>query len=33
MTNLKPETLLLHGGQQADPATGSRGVPVYRTTS
>ncbi|TWT06844.1 O-acetylhomoserine aminocarboxypropyltransferase/cysteine synthase [Planococcus sp. CPCC 101016] len=33
MTNLKPETLLLHGGQQADPTTGSRGVPVYRTTS
>lgn len=33
MTNLKPETLLLHGGQQVDPTTGSRGVPVYKTTS
>ncbi|ANU09933.1 O-acetylhomoserine (thiol)-lyase [Planococcus antarcticus DSM 14505] len=33
MTNLKPETLLLHGGQQPDPATGSRGVPIYKTTS
>lgn len=28
-----PETLLLHGGQQVDPTTGSRAVPVYRTTS
>jgi O-acetylhomoserine (thiol)-lyase len=27
------ETLLLHGGQQPDPATGSRAVPVYQTTS
>lgn len=33
MTNLKPETLLLHGGQQVDPTTGSRGVPIYKTTS
>ncbi len=33
MTNFKPETLLLHGGQQPDPVTGSRGVPVYKTTS
>ncbi|ALS77671.1 O-acetylhomoserine aminocarboxypropyltransferase/cysteine synthase [Planococcus sp. ANT_H30] len=33
MTNFKPETLLLHGGQQPDPTTGSRGVPVYKTTS
>ncbi|MGH2316799.1 O-acetylhomoserine aminocarboxypropyltransferase/cysteine synthase family protein [Planococcus sp. SE5232] len=33
MTNMKPETLLLHGGQQPDPTTGSRGVPVYKTTS
>lgn len=33
MTNLKPETLLLHGGQQPDPTTGSRGVPIYKTTS
>lgn len=28
-----PETLLLHGGQVADPATGSRAVPIYQTTS
>ncbi|MFD1851952.1 PLP-dependent aspartate aminotransferase family protein [Oceanobacillus bengalensis] len=28
-----PETLLLHGGQQPDPATGSRAVPIYQTTS
>ncbi|MTD30951.1 O-acetylhomoserine aminocarboxypropyltransferase/cysteine synthase family protein [Planomicrobium sp. YIM 101495] len=33
MTNFKPETLLLHGGQEVDPVTGSRGVPVYKTTS
>lgn len=33
MTNLQPETLLLHGGQQPDPVTGSRAVPLYRTTS
>lgn len=32
MTDFKPETLLLHGGQQPDE-TGSRGVPVYKTTS
>ncbi|HSI66114.1 MAG TPA: PLP-dependent transferase, partial [Planococcus sp. (in: firmicutes)] len=32
MTNYKPETLLLHGGHTLDE-TGSRGVPVYRTTS
>ena len=32
MTNFKPETLLLHGGQDVDP-TGSRTVPIYRTTS
>ncbi|KYC64910.1 O-acetylhomoserine aminocarboxypropyltransferase/cysteine synthase family protein [Heyndrickxia coagulans] len=31
--SLQPETLLLHGGQEPDPATGSRAVPVYRTTS
>lgn len=30
---LKPETLALHGGQEADPATGSRAVPIYQTTS
>ncbi|WP_249869386.1 O-acetylhomoserine aminocarboxypropyltransferase/cysteine synthase family protein [Oceanobacillus saliphilus] len=28
-----PETLLLHGGQQPDPSTGSRAVPIYQTTS
>jgi O-acetylhomoserine (thiol)-lyase len=30
---LKPETLLLHGGQDPDPTTGSRAVPIYQTTS
>ncbi|UCG09634.1 MAG: O-acetylhomoserine aminocarboxypropyltransferase/cysteine synthase [Desulfobacterales bacterium] len=29
----KFETLCLHAGQQPDPATTSRGVPVYRTSS
>ncbi len=33
MTNFKPETLLLHGGQEPDPVTGSRAVPIHRTTS
>jgi len=27
------ETLQLHGGQKPDPATGSRTVPIYQTTS
>ncbi len=27
------ETILLHGGQEPDPATGSRAVPIYQTTS
>ena len=27
------ETLSLHGGQHADPATGARAVPIYQTTS
>ncbi|XXM70831.1 O-acetylhomoserine aminocarboxypropyltransferase/cysteine synthase family protein [Lysinibacillus sphaericus] len=27
------ETVLLHGGQAPDPATGSRAVPIYQTTS
>lgn len=31
--NLQRETLVLHGGQEADPATGSRAVPIYQTTS
>ncbi len=30
---MKLETLCLHGGAQPDPTTGSRGVPVYRTSS
>jgi len=30
---LRTETLALHGGQEADPATGSRAVPIYQTTS
>jgi O-acetylhomoserine (thiol)-lyase len=30
---LKIETLVLHGGQEADPTTGSRAVPIYQTTS
>lgn len=35
MTNksLKFETLQLHAGQQADPTTGSRAVPIYQTSS
>ncbi|MRG85626.1 O-acetylhomoserine aminocarboxypropyltransferase/cysteine synthase family protein [Salinibacillus xinjiangensis] len=31
--NLGRETLLLHGGQEPDPTTGSRAVPIYQTTS
>jgi len=31
--SLRFETLQLHAGQEADPATGSRAVPVYQTTS
>ncbi|MBO8163997.1 MAG: homocysteine synthase [Brevibacillus sp.] len=31
--NWKLETLALHGGQQPDPTTGSRAVPIYQTTS
>lgn len=29
----KDDTLLLHAGQQPDPTTGSRAVPIYQTTS
>jgi len=29
----KRETILLHGGQESDPSTGSRAVPIYQTTS
>jgi len=31
--DLRIETLALHGGQEADPTTGSRAVPIYQTTS
>ncbi len=30
---LKIESLVLHGGQEADPTTGARAVPIYQTTS
>ncbi|MEW6009557.1 MAG: O-acetylhomoserine aminocarboxypropyltransferase/cysteine synthase [Candidatus Omnitrophota bacterium] len=30
---LKIETLALHGGQEPDPTTGARAVPIYQTTS
>lgn len=30
---LKLESVLLHGGQEPDPTTGSRAVPIYQTTS
>ncbi|MHB8171039.1 MAG: homocysteine synthase [Thermincolia bacterium] len=35
MTTKKPgfDTIALHGGQQPDPTTGSRAVPIYQTTS
>ena len=28
-----PETLAIHAGQQVDPTTNSRAVPIYQTTS
>ncbi|MDP4269515.1 MAG: O-acetylhomoserine aminocarboxypropyltransferase/cysteine synthase [Bacteroidota bacterium] len=31
--NLKFETLQLHAGQEVDPTTGSRAVPIYQTSS
>src|SRR5690625_5676025 len=31
--NFSFETLQLHAGQEPDPATGSRAVPIYQTTS
>ena len=31
--NYKFETLQLHAGQEADPTTGARAVPIYQTTS
>src|SRR5271157_3231353 len=30
---LKIESLALHGGQEPDPTTGARAVPIYQTTS
>jgi len=33
MSNYKFETLQLHAGQEIDPTTGSRAVPIYQTTS
>ena len=30
---LRLETILLHGGQEPDPTTGARAVPIYQTTS
>jgi len=30
---LKTESLVLHGGQDPDPTTGARAVPIYQTTS
>lgn len=33
MSKLKFETLQLHAGQEVDPATNSRAVPIYQTTS
>lgn len=33
MKEMKPETIALHGGQTPDPATRSRAVPIYQTTS
>jgi O-acetylhomoserine (thiol)-lyase len=32
-TPLRPETLALHGGQEPDPTTKARAVPIYQTTS
>ncbi len=33
MSNFKFETLQLHAGQEPDPTTGSRAVPIYQTSS
>jgi O-acetylhomoserine (thiol)-lyase len=33
MTLLRFDTLAVHAGQQPDPATGSRAVPIYQTTA
>ncbi len=32
-TSQRPETVVLHAGYRADPATGSVAVPIYQTTS
>ena len=32
-SNFSVETLAVHGGQEADPTTGARAVPIYQTTS
>ena len=32
-TDLRTDTLVVHGGQEPDPTTGSRAVPIYQTTS
>ena len=33
MSEQRPETIALHGGQVPDPTTGARAVPIYQTTS
>jgi O-acetylhomoserine/O-acetylserine sulfhydrylase-like pyridoxal-dependent enzyme len=33
MTNLHFDTLQIHAGQEPDPTTGSRAVPIYQTTA
>ena len=33
MSNLHFETLQLHAGQEIDPTTRSRAVPIYQTSS
>ncbi len=33
MSNYQTETLAIHAGQQPDPTTGARAVPIYATTS
>src|ERR1700739_385288 len=32
-THYRLATLAVHGGQQPDPTTGARAVPIYQTTS
>ncbi|MCB1171700.1 MAG: PLP-dependent transferase, partial [Leptospiraceae bacterium] len=33
MSNWSQDTIALHGGQEPDPTTNSRAVPIYQTTS